>query len=675
MNIKLLSLGLALVSIASASITVNGAEGWLETAFIEWTPASGASKYTVTCDGVKIDEPLIRNYGSYMRADVVGLKAGDHKLVVSSDNGESSDEKSVTVLAYDRAGFAFVNNRVPGAYKIDGTLKSGAIVVYVSESNKNTVTTEVMTNGKGAMTSCKGFQGILDCMKKGYETRPFDFRFIGNVTDPALLEGGDMLIDLGKSENAYVTIEGVGNDAVANGWGIRLKNAQNVEIRNMGIMNVNSSEGDNIGLQQNNQYIWVHNNDFFYGDAGSDADQAKGDGALDCKKSTYVTFSYNHFWDNGKSNLLGLSEGAADDLFITYHHNWYDHSDSRHPRVRYYSAHVYNNYYDGNAKYGIGSTLGSSVFAEANYFRNCKYPMLTSMQGNDVYAGSVKRDPANNATFSKEAGGSIKAYNNYIEGGTFVAYGASKSLLNGVETTIDVIDSKVDFDAYVVANRTDEMPSSVKSYVGGNAYNNFDLKLPYSYDVDVPEDARVNVMTYAGRVQGGDFKWTFDNSVDDGKYAVDEKLKAALVAYKGTVKGVQGTVDIVVTPQSSEEDEPLSSGSVESSSSVKQSSSSGISEPYSSLGEKVVSSSSIDVDREKLNLTWGAAGDAIHFEAGKLSVNVDGKYRVSVMSATGKVVLESFANEMRLSSFPEGVYIVRVKTRYGIWQKRILKKK
>ena len=31
------------------------------------------------------------------------------------------------------------------------------------------------------------------------------------------------------------------------------------------------------GLQQGNDHIWVHNCDFFYGDAGSDADQVKGE--------------------------------------------------------------------------------------------------------------------------------------------------------------------------------------------------------------------------------------------------------------------------------------------------------------------------------------------------------------------------------------------------------------
>lgn len=833
---KMALFGLALASAASAAVTVKTAEGWLESAFIEWAPVSGATSYTVLADGKAIDNQLIRSYGSYMRADVVGLKAGSHKLQVKASTGDVSPESSVSVKAHDRSGFAFVNSRVPGAYNIDGTLKSDAVVIYVSENTKNKVTMDVKTNSKGTTTKCLSFQGILNCMKKGYEDRPVDFRFIGNVTDSDSLVQGDMLIDLGSSEKSFVTVEGIGTDAVANGWGIRIKNAQNVEVRNMGIMNVNSSEGDNIGLQQNDQYVWIHNNDFFYGDAGTDKDQVKGDGALDCKKSTYITFSYNHFWDNGKSNLLGLSEGTTEGLYITYHHNWYDHSDSRHPRVRYYSAHIYNNYYDGNAKYGIGSTLGSSIFAEANYFRNCKYPMLTSMQGSDVYAGTTKRDPANYGTFSGEAGGSIKAYNNYIEGGTFIAYGASKYTLKGVETSIGAIDSKKDFDAYVVTSRTQEMPSTITSYLGANKHNNFDLKLPYTYTADAPATAKTNVTTYAGRVQGGDFKWTFNNATDDEKYAVDEKLKAALVAYKGTLKSIQGDGDIKpVIPSSSSvassssvssssskpvssssvsssSSKPVSSSSVassssrnenedvvdedettiaisssivhnfteegassdyfafvgnlsdskgtvtyngeelsrclkiessttiefvlakdakltlvfnndfaktikidgekvtavdgivvvelkagkhtitkgdtsnlyliaveissttpESSSSVKDPESSSSETPASSSSEKVQESSSSEGDETAI-FARGFAPDALHFEAGRLTVNVEGLQRVVVMGMTGKVVYAGSANSVNMNAFPKGMYIVQVKASAGMLQKRILNK-
>ena len=483
--------------VANAQVSLQTASGALESAYAEWA-SDGSDSYNVYYSGagandVKVDAQLIRKYGSKYRVDVVGLKAGSYTLKVASVKGgketASTTTKSLTVKAHDRAGFAFSNGRVPGAYKADGTLKDGATVIYVTESTKNSVTMDVTMNAKGTKNTCKSFQGILNCYKKGYETTPLDLRFIGNVTDSDSLVQGDMMIDLGKSETSYVTVEGIGNDATVNGWGIRVKNAQNVEIRNLGLMNVDSDEGDNIGLQQNNQYVWVHNNDFFYGHAGSDKDQVKGDGALDCKMSSFITFSYNHFWDNGKSNLLGLKEGTSEGYYITYHHNWYDHSDSRHPRVRYYSAHVYNNYYDGNAKYGAGSTLGSSVFMEANYFRNCKYPMMTSLQGTDVYASGTKRDPTNNGTFSKEAGGTIKAYNNYMEGSyTFIPYGASKYILKGKETAIGNIDSKADFDAYVVTSRDAQVPSSVKSYSGENTYNNFDTdkSIMYSYTADSP---------------------------------------------------------------------------------------------------------------------------------------------------------------------------------------------
>ena len=190
---------------------------------------------------------------------------------------------------------------------------------------------------------------------------------------------------------------------------------------------------------------------------------------------------------------------------------------------------------------------------EANYFRNCKYPMMTSLQGTDVYAGGTKRDPKNNGTFSNEEGGSIKAYNNYMEGAfTFIPHGASKYMLKGKETSVGDIDTKADFDAYVVEKRDEQVPSSVKSYAGANVYNNFDTdkSIMYSYTADEPATARDNVVRYAGRVQGGDFKWAFDNSVDDAASEVNQKLKDALMAYKGSNGEVMDYSSSSVIPDS-----------------------------------------------------------------------------------------------------------------------------
>ena len=528
-------------SIFSQSVNITEAEGWLESGFIKWEPITNAESYNVYFTGegktdVKIDTQLIRNYGTYYRADALGLKAGTYTLkvapVIAGTEQTATISSVINVQAYDRTGFAFSNSRVPGAYKMDGTPKDNAVVLYITENTKNTISLDV--NGANA-NPCIGLETILEGYKKGSDNRPLIIRLIGQITDLAYMDKGDIVIENNNNIASYITLEGVGDDAVADGWGIRIKNASNVEVRNIATMNCNSDEGDNIGLQQGNDYIWIHNNDFFYGDAGGDADQAKGDGALDCKKSTYVTFSYNHFWDSGKANLLGLSEGTTEGLFITYHHNWFDHSDSRHPRVRFYSAHVYNNYYDGNSKYGVGSTEGSSVFVEANYFRNCKFPMLTSMQGSDVFnTGTQKNDYNNYPTFSKEDGGTIKAFNNFISGANrFIAYGDASSA---------AFDGTKDFDAYVASTRNETIESSIKSNFGANSYNNFDtnVSVMYSYSPDSPENAKDNVIQYSGRIQGGDLKFTFNNASEDTSSSVNSALKALLTNYKTNLVSVQG---------------------------------------------------------------------------------------------------------------------------------------
>ena len=512
----------------AAALTAKGS-GWLESASITWTPVSGADGYRVYADGKAVDPMLIRQYSGYFRADVPGLKAGTHTLRAvplknGSEDASAAAEQTVSVGSFDRSGFAWTGGTSSGAYNEDGTLKSGAIVLYLTDQTKDSMTADIVTGSNGQTSAVRGVQEILNAVKKGYETRPVCLRVIGTVTDPAGIAdvGGDLCIDGGKKYKGGMTLEGIGEDALFSGFGIKIKNMSNLEVRNLGVMLCDSDEGDNYSLQQDNDHIWIHNCDSFYGEAGGDADQAKGDGAMDCKKSTYVTFSYNHFFDNGKCNLLGLKENTTDGLFITYHHNWYDHSDSRHPRIRFYSAHVYNNYYDGNSKYGIGSTQSSSVFAESNYFRNCKYPILTSMQGSDLASGG---------TFSGEDGGVVKAYGNIMTGQkAFIPYSQDSS----------------SYDAYVVTNRTDTVPDSVTAKqtdkLGSgysHRYNNFDTASGmYSYKADAAADVPGIVTANAGRQNGGDFRWEFDNATDDTDSAVNSALMSALRSYRSGVLAI-----------------------------------------------------------------------------------------------------------------------------------------
>ena len=230
---------------------------------------------------------------------------------------------------------------------------------------------------------------------------------------------------------------------------------------------------------------------------------------MDIKKhSRYITASYNHFWDSGKCNLQGMKSEATED-YITYHHNWYDHSDSRHPRIRTCSVHVYNNYFDGNSKYGVGITMGGSAFVENNFFRNCHNPMLSSNQGTDALG---------DGTFSGETGGIIKAFGNHIEGGNSIIWYSQNAL---------------SFDAYLASSRDEKLPSTIKTLAGGTSYNNFDTSSTfYIYEVDSAEVAKDKVMKYAGRINGGDIQFVFDNEKEDSNYDVIPELKQMVLNYK-----------------------------------------------------------------------------------------------------------------------------------------------
>ena len=515
---------------SQSQVTVSSREcsGWYESAYVEWQPVDGAKSYNVYIKGEteadsaykKLDDELIRQYPDYWRADAPGLKAGKYMFkveAVTDSTTASMVTPAVEVMSYDRSGYGFVNGTSSGAYNEDGTLKDNAVVLYITEDTKDTVSLDVVTGSKGAVTSCTGLQAILYGFKKGKDSRPLDVRLVGNITDLKSMDKGDIVIDGCKNG---ITFEGIGEDATANGWGLRVKGSSNVEIRNLAYMNCDSNEGDDVGLQQDNDHVWVHNCDFFYGHAGSDADQKKGDGALDTKTSTYVTHSYNHFYDTGKSNLQGMKSETTSN-YITYHHNWYDHADSRCPRIRTCTVHVYNNYYDGNSKYGIGATMGSSVFSENNYYRNCKFPMLMAGQGSDI-----KYAESSDGIFSGENGGVIKAYGNHIE---------------GAKAAVTYQKDAAGFDFYEASSRDEVIDCSALK--GGSKYSNFDTAADfYKYSVQSAEDAKDTVVKYAGRMNGGDFKWTFDNSVDDESYAVNEPLKAKLMSYKTTLVSVGGSV-------------------------------------------------------------------------------------------------------------------------------------
>jgi pectate lyase len=188
------------------------------------------------------------------------------------------------------------------------------------------------------------------------------------------------------------TIIGLGSNATINGGGFDFYRSFNVIIRNLTFTN---AEDDAVNVGQNSHHVWIDHNRFV----------APVDGSIDIVRGAeYVTVSWNHFDHTDKSMLIGHSDGSGGEdighLKITIHHNFFDHSNQRHPRVRWGDpVHVYNNYFLANSLYGVASTQNGGVLLEGNYFQNVPFPCFSAsgyadsgpgrlVQRNNIFTGS-----------------------------------------------------------------------------------------------------------------------------------------------------------------------------------------------------------------------------------------------------------------------------------------------
>lgn len=194
------------------------------------------------------------------------------------------------------------------------------------------------------------------------------------------------------------TLVGVGSDAHLEHGTLLLDKVDNVIVRNIRFSdafdhfpawdpkdNANgewNSEYDNITLR-GATHVWVDHCSFDDGDRPDQtARTALGrriqhhDGLLDITlQSDLVTVSNNHFQGHDKTNLVGSSDTQVADegkLRVTFHHNLWENTKERSPRVRYGQVHVYNNLYVAadDVPYAHGYSIGvgfkSRIFSENN---------------------------------------------------------------------------------------------------------------------------------------------------------------------------------------------------------------------------------------------------------------------------------------------------------------------
>ena len=475
---------------ADGAITLCG--GWYEEAFAEWDSSkigsnvkvsyaqSGSSSFT------EVDSELIRSN----RVDIPGLKGNTfYTLKLEGSSGSATCE--ITTMKFDRSGYAHYNyTSGVGAYKDDGTLKSGVTVIYVTNSNKDTI-------------SYGGKTGLYNIF---YSAKPSNvcFRFIGTIDVPSGAKANDgkqndgsSMLYLQYGEN--VTIEGIGYNADLNKWGFEMKRCTSCEVRNLWLGQYPDDGISMTGDSSNKStHMWVHNNTIekgynaYAGNGTVDDDKADGDGSTDIKWSEYITVSYNYYINCHKTSLVGGGPTQFQD-YITYHHNWFCNTESRNPRARNAHIHSYNNYFTTNKQYGLGASYNSKIFSEANYFEGTYKPLAAEAMGSDAYSGT------------------IKSYNDKFDGctmGSALAY------------------------AIVTSRNTSASIANQKS--GGDAYDNFDLNM-YSYTPQTADQAKTECKEYSGRM---DQKKTYNGGSSSSGNTAAEFTDGALFMFKNVNSGL-----------------------------------------------------------------------------------------------------------------------------------------
>ena len=424
---------------ASEGTQITAFSGWFESAFAEWAPISGADSYNAYISGDSnewsaIDSELIRETSTGYRVDAVGLKAGNYKIKIVPVSGGNENESAalvtdtLTVTAYDRSGYAhFGYTSGVGAYNDDGTLKDGAIVLYVTDSNKDTVS---VTSKDG--TTVKGIGNILNSVgrdtgsgtnskgglantnsdiirKLALDGTPLVVRIIGTVSAPSGLTAYDS-VDYGGSDgdNGFmarmsggkdITIEGIGQDAVMDGWGLHFicqtadyakGIGKSFEVRNISFKNVPEDCVGMEGQQEDStltapvERCWIHHCSFYAPVVANpaEADKDGGDGACDFKRGQYFTNSYSYYVGYHKTNLVGSSDSSLQ-YHMTYHHNYWQNCESRGPLARQANIHMYNNIFEGQTSYCMNPRANAYIFSEYNFFYKSKNPV-------QVNSGAVK---------------------------------------------------------------------------------------------------------------------------------------------------------------------------------------------------------------------------------------------------------------------------------------------
>ena len=168
-----------------------------------------------------------------------------------------------------------------------------------------------------------------------------------------------------------------GDEAELTGGRLVVDGAANVIVSGLTL----DTGGTAVSVLGGAHHVWIDGNTLRDGDGDPLVRIADG--------ADYVTVSRNRFHDARAALDIGSGEEEPGALRVSVHHNFFDGTDTRSPRVRGGRVHVFNNLYRGEAEYGVESGYGAAVLVEGNYF--------------DGFGISVRVDPDDpGATFTRD---------------------------------------------------------------------------------------------------------------------------------------------------------------------------------------------------------------------------------------------------------------------------------
>ncbi len=170
------------------------------------------------------------------------------------------------------------------------------------------------------------------------------------------------------------TLIGITPDATIRYGCVFLEGVSNVIIRNLTISDTyvdgdwdgKSKPWDGLKLEGGTHHVWIDHCTITH----------HCDGALDVVQgSDYVTISWNYFYNHNKVLLIASSDSDSGQYRVTIHHNFFDGTGQRQPRVRYGQVHVYNNYFRNIMYYGMGPGCDAKILSENNYMIGVATPV------------------------------------------------------------------------------------------------------------------------------------------------------------------------------------------------------------------------------------------------------------------------------------------------------------